>query len=297
MRLTEYEKQVRREIERWQQDEPSAAGLAGTLTGALSGGLAGLPGALSGLARQAADLAMRPVDWAVGQVVPPEVLDRLSEAVGQALGYLNDASTWTFEEEDVLEKARARGIDAEGVEALRDVPLEELDPLARGFFNQNALLAAIEGGGASLGGPLLIAADVPLLFTINFRVIQQVAASYGFPLRAPEFQPLVVSIYNVAASNSRDAKHAALRELSVAAAAFAHETGYRGRRAQDTFREQNRHVPRELAKNLAARKLGQLIPIAGAAVGAGVNYWFTEQTAETSSMLFRSLYLERKERM
>ncbi|MDX1531215.1 MAG: EcsC family protein, partial [Rhodothermales bacterium] len=142
-----------------------------------------------------------------------------------------------------------------------------------------------------------IAADIPLLFTINFRVIQQVGGAYGFPLKRPEFKPLVVAIYNVAASGSREAKQAAVRELSVAAAAFAHDTEYRGRRATGTFREQNRHVPRELAKNLAARKLGQLIPIAGAAVGAGVNYRFTEGTARTAYMLFRQLYLERKERL
>jgi hypothetical protein len=296
MRLTEYEKQAQREIDRWQAGEPVVSGLSG-LAGALSGNFSELPGALTGLARQAADLVMKPVDWAVEQVVPTEVVDRLSDAIGQGLNFLNEASVWTFEEEDLLEKARARGIDVTRSSQLRDRPLEELDPLARGFFSQNSLMAAIEGGGTSLGGPLFIAADIPLLFTINFRLIQQVGGAYGFPLRGQEFSPLVVSIYNVAASGSRDAKHAALRELSVAAAAFAHDTDYRGRRTQGTFREQNRHVPRELAKNLAARKLGQLIPIAGAAVGAGVNYWFTEQTAKASYMLFRSLYLERKERL
>ena len=196
-----------------------------------------------------------------------------------------------------LDDARARGLEVETVDDLRDQPLEALDPLAREFFNQNSILAAIEGGGTSLGGPLFIAADIPLLFTINFRLIQQIGGAYGFPLRRPEFQPLVIAIYNVAASGSQASKHAAVRELSVAAAAFAHDTGYKGRRASGTFREQNRHVPRELAKNLAARKLGQLIPVAGAAVGAGVNYWFTDQTAKTATMLFRSLYLERKERL
>jgi len=288
MRLTEYEKQAQREIERWHQGE--------AITGWPSA-FADLPRSLTGLARQATNLVMKPVDWAVEKAVPPAVVDRMSDAIADTLGYLSEASTWTFEEEDLLEKARQRGLEVESLRDLRDRPLEDLDPLARDFFNQNAVLAAIEGGGTSLGGPLFIAADIPLLFTINFRVIQQIGGTYGFPLRQPEFQPLVVAIYNVAASGSRDAKHAALRELSVAAAAFAHETGYRGRRSEGTFREQNRHVPRELAKNLAARKLGQLIPIAGAAVGAGVNYWFTEQTAQASYMLFRSLYLERKERL
>ena len=272
MRLTEYEKQALREIERWQHGETS-------------------------FLQQAIDFAMKPVDWAFEQVVPIELVDKLSDAIVDGLGVLNDASAWTYEEDDVLEKARARGLEVETVDDLRDQPLEALDPLAREFFNQNSILAAIEGGGTSLGGPLFIAADIPLLFTINFRLIQQIGGAYGFPLRRPEFQPLVIAIYNVAASGSQASKHAAVRELSVAAAAFAHDTGYKGRRASGTFREQNRHVPRELAKNLAARKLGQLIPVAGAAVGAGVNYWFTDQTAKTATMLFRSLYLERKERL
>ncbi len=282
MRLTEYERRALREVERWEQGEAADPTTVAGLTGML---------------RQAADFVMKPVDWAVEQVVPDSVVDALSDAIAEALGYLNEASRWTIDGEDVLRKARARGLDAATLEDLRDQPLDELDPLARDFFGQNALLAALEGGGTSLGGPLLLAADVPLLFTINFRLIQQVGGAYGFPLAAPEFKPLVVAIYNAAASGSRDAKHAAMRELSVAAAAFAHDTEYRGRRAGDTFREQNRHVPRELAKNLAARKLGQLIPLAGAAVGAGVNYWFTEGTARTAYMLFRSLYLERKERI
>lgn len=289
MRLTDYEKQARREIERWEQGR--ATPLAWPTR------LEDVPGQLSGLARTAANLVMGPVDRMVERAVPPDVMDRLSDAIADGLGRLSEASTWTFEPEDVLEKAREKGIEVASVRDLRDQPLDQLDALARTFFNQNALLAAVEGGGTSLGGPLFIAADIPLLFTINFRVIQQVGASYGFALRDPAFQPLVIAIYNAAASDSREAKHAALRELSVAAAAFAHETGYRGRAASGTFREQNRHVPRELAKNLAARKLGQLIPIAGAAVGAGVNFWFTAQTAETAYMLFRSLYLERKERL
>ncbi|MCY4159510.1 MAG: hypothetical protein OXF48_07855 [Bacteroidetes bacterium] len=37
--------------------------------------------------------------------------------------------------------------------------------------------------------------------------------------------------------------------------------------------------------------------MAGAAVGAGVNYWFTRETAQTSYMLFRSLYIEYKDRL
>ncbi|MEX0598996.1 MAG: EcsC family protein [Rhodothermales bacterium] len=271
MRLSDYEKNARLEIEKWQRGD-------GTVLS------------------QAMNWAMKPLDWVVERTVPPEVIDRASEAVSQFLSFLNDASEWTYDADDVLSAAAKRDVDVSSAEDLRDVPLEKLDPIARSHFTQNAILAAIEGGGTGLGGAFLIAADIPLLFTINFRLIQQIGASYGFPMRGPAFRPLVLSIYNVAASGSRDAKSDALREISVAAAAFAHEQEYRGR-VKGTFRDQNRHLPREIAKNVIERKVGQTIPVAGAAVGAGINYWFTNETAQAAYMLFRGLYLERKDRL
>jgi hypothetical protein len=273
MRLTDYERRAQREIEQWER------------------------GANESLLQQALGFALKPVDWAFNQFVPDGVVDQLGSALTQALGALNDASAWTYDEQDLLAKARAAELEVDDVEDLRDQPLEALDALAGSVAGPNTIMAALSGGGAGLGGALFVAADIPILFTINFRLIQQIGAAYGFPMKGPDFQPLVLSIFNVAASGSRQAKSDALRELSVAGAAFAHGSGYRGRPAQGMAREQVGHIPREIAKNLAARKLAQLIPIAGAAVGAGVNYWFTDQTAKAATQLFRALYLERKERL
>jgi hypothetical protein len=272
MRLTDYEKKVRREVDQWRQ-----------------GDLA--------LIQQLFHLAMKPVDWLVERVVPENLVDQASEGIAGFLAILSDASEWTYEEDDLIKAAKKFDVEVDSIEELREEPLEKLDAMARSFFNENSILAAVEGGGTGLGGAVMIAADIPLLFTINFRLIQQIGGSYGFSMRGPEFQPLVLSIYNVAASGSREAKNDAMREMSVAAAAFAHRLEYKGRGSGSTFREQNRHLPREIAKNLIGRKLGQMIPLAGAAVGAGINYWFTMQTAETAYVLFRALYVERKERL
>ncbi len=270
MQLNSFERNARREIEKWERGDSS-------------------------ILVQAMNWAMKPMDWVVERVAPPEVTDQAGAAVEQFLSMLNDASEWTYNTDDVIQAARKRGLDVEQAEDLRRQPLEELDALARSRFSQNTILAAIEGGGTGLGGVFLIAADIPLLFTINLRLIQQIGAAYGFPMRGPAYRPLVLAIFNVAASGGRDAKSAALREISVAAAAFANELEYRGR-VTGTFREQNRHVPREIAKNIVGRKLAQTIPVAGAAVGAGINYWFTTETAEAAFMLFRAMYLEWKER-
>ena len=272
MRLSDYEKRALREVEAWQRGSGNPI-------------------------HQALNWAMMPFDWVVDNFAPPELIDQLGDAVSDALGTLKDASKWTFDEDSVLAKAADYDLEVTSIEDLRDAPLEKLDELALSYTSQNAIMAAVEGGGMGLGGVVLIAADIPLLFTINFRLIQQIGASYGFSLADPSYRSLLLAIYNVAASGSKEVKAGAMREVSVAAASFAHDQEYRGRRSPDTLRAQNRHVPREIAKNLIGRKMGQVIPIAGAAVGAGVNYWFTTQSAEAARMLFRAIYVERKERV
>ena len=42
------------------------------------------------------------------------------------------------------------------------------------------------------------------------------------------------------------------------------------------------------------RKLAQLIPIAGAAVGAGFNYFFVSDVAETACQVYRKRFLDEK---
>jgi len=271
MRLTPYEKEVRREIEKWQ-----------------SGG--------GSFFFKAMNWAMQPVDWVVGRVISPDMEDEADAAVNQFLSLLDDASKWAADPEGVLRSARKRGLEAESIRDLREADLETLDAIAREHTSQSAIFAAIEGGGTGLGGIVLIAADIPLLFSINLRMIQQVAAAYGFELDKETFRPLILSVFNVASSGSTDAKVDAMREISVAAAAFANDLDYRGK-VRGSFRDQNRHLPREIVKNVLGRKLAQSIPIAGAAVGAGINYWFTTECATSALMLFRALYLERKERM
>ena len=270
MRLSTDEREARRAIDDWSQRNGSPVS-------------------------QLFNWAMQPVDWVVERSVSPDMLDRAETVTADALAQLSDMSARTGVLDTVLTDAQEQGIDVDAVEALREESLDTLDPLARKRMQQNALIAALEGGGTGLGGAALILADIPLLFTINFRVIQTISACYGFPMHDPTYRPLVMAMFTAAASGSRAARSDALREASVAAAALVHDHPYSGRRT-GTFHEQNRHVPREIAKALIRRKVGQLIPLAGAAVGAGVNYWFTKSTAETAFMCSRALYLDWKER-
>lgn len=89
----------------------------------------------------------------------------------------------------------------------------------------------------------------------------------------------------------RDARNEALRKASVAAAGFANELDYSGR-GSGPFRDQNRDVPRTIAKALIEHRLEQTFPLAG----AGVNYCFTSKTTESAFTCTGALYLDGKQR-
>ena len=271
MRLNSYEKTARRELDGW---------LRGDAT----------------MLAQAMDWVMRPVDWVIEQSVPDSVVDQMSEAVGVFLRRLNDAGKWAVDLDGILNEAREMQLEVSQVEDLRDQPLESLDTLAQGLFTRNVMMAALSGGGTGLGGGVFIAADIPILFVINLHLIQRIGAAYGFAMKSPEYSPIVLAIYNAAAANSREARANAVREIGILAASLAGNVSYKGR-VRNTMSNQSRHLPREIAKNLVGRKLLQTIPLAGAVVGAGVNFWFTRETARTTYMLFRYLYIEYKERL
>ena len=82
-----------------------------------------------------------------------------------------------------------------------------LSALAR-ISCENARFCAQYTRLSDIVSAVLIAADIPLLFGINLRLIQQIGAAYGFDVSGPEFGPLVLSIFNVASSGSKESKKA-----------------------------------------------------------------------------------------
>ncbi|PSQ92600.1 MAG: EcsC family protein [Bacteroidetes bacterium SW_4_67_19] len=285
-----YEENAAKEIRRWADGDPSALS-------------------------KALRLLSKPLDWAAERSATESAMKEVNERIVAVLDSLSEASTWTYDPEHVLGRARddIDLADTASLADLRAAPMPRLDELARTFFTENTILSALEGGGTGLGGVALLAADVPILFTINLRLIQQVAASYGFRFGGPRARPLVLRVFSAAVADTPEARQEALRELRAAgkaaargeapgtdrddigvAAASSEGTDPEGTEGTDTTENQSRVLINEIARNIAAREMAQLIPLAGAATGAGLNYWFTSATAEAAYMLSRALFLEHR---
>jgi hypothetical protein len=276
--LTPYEKHARFEIDQWRDEKD------GLLTNALN-------------------VVGAPVGWLYNRM-PNNLSKTLEKAVMGSLGMLNNAAQWTYSDNHIIKDAKRLGIAIKDYRDLSECDLEQLDKLAQQYFMQNKLVAALEGATCGFGGLVLIAADVPLLFTISFRAVQQIGYSYGFEMDSPDMLPVVMNIFNAGSAGSSTAKVSAMADMHIAAAAFA-KGGRRwtyNRVAAQTqtgiiaklLKDRTKYLPQQIAQHITKRKLGQAIPLIGAAVGGGFNYWFLQSTTRSAYMIFRDMYLVRK---
>ncbi len=273
--LSKYEAGARSEIETWKQKE--------------SGILSTVLGGVGWLANK------------VGSVVPNVIADPIMKAVLGALEALKDGALWTYSDAQILKEAQKIGLQANSVSELRGQDLELLDKLAQRQFTSNKVAAFLEGGALGFGGGFLIAAEVPALFMLSFRAIQQIGSSYGFDMSNPNMRPVVLSILSAGSGASAAAKTGLLLDMTIAAEAFAAKWTYEKVAKQTAtgaaakaLREATKHLPKKIAENVAKRKLAQAIPFVGAGIGAGFNYWFLSTTCETAYMAFRDLHIRRR---
>ena len=274
--FTSYERRVRDEIDKWQ------CGKDGILTRALN-------------------FIGKPIEWTFDNVIPAAVKEALNKAVMGFMEMLKDASYWTYSKQGIIEKARTMGVEVNDYRELGNHDLEILDRLARSYFLSNKIFAALEGAGCGLGGLFLIAVDIPALFGVSFRAIQQIGSCYGFDMEDPDLLPVVMSVFNAGSAATSAAKATALADMRVAAIALGKNWTYKkvAERTQtgiivNLLKERTKQLPQQIASNVTKRKLSQAIPIFGSAIGAGFNYWFMSNTANSAYMIFREMYLTRK---
>ena len=274
-----YEQQVREEIAAWKNEKD---------------------GAITHAIRRAGKI-VQPVTGVMMAAVPNSVKSTVMDAVLGALEAMNDAAYWTYRDADVLRVARSEGAEATCIEDLAKNDMKALDCSARRFFMSNKLIAMLEGAGCGLGGWAFVAADVPALFTVSFRAVQQIGSCYGVDMRDPQMVHVVMRVFNAGSATAPEVKAAALFDMHVASIAMAKKWTYQ-KTAEKTqtgvmikaLKEATKHMPRQISRHVTKRKLAQGIPFVGAGVGGFFNYRFLSNTCRSAHMLFRELYLTRK---
>ncbi len=137
--------------------------------------------------------------------------------------------------------------------------------LARVAMKKHIRLARLEGGALGIGGVITAAPDLVALLWLQSRMVWYIAAAYGYdpnhPMRPAEYLALQ-GLYDTPAQ-AREALDGVGKRLAFALA----EKTLTGRRPEMLHIRLAKYV----AKRIARRYAGRLIPLIGAPIGAVQN--------------------------
>jgi hypothetical protein len=149
------------------------------------------------------------------------------------------------------------------------------EQLARVAFKKHVRIARLEGGALGVGGAITAAPDLVALLWIQGRMVFYIAAAYGYdpchPMRPAEYLALQ-GLYETPAE-ARTALDGVGKRMALA---MVERTLLSGRRTDAL----HLRLAKYIAKRLARRYAGRLIPLIGAPIGAIQNGSATKQLGE-----------------
>jgi hypothetical protein len=249
----------------------------------------------SGPMARFAQAVFKPVELIADRVVPDSALELLGDAIERGLKWVGEIADRSVDVDALLSRFDELGVAATGPEVLRDADFRIMDEVAQGAASSDSIAALLEGAGCGLGGVALIAADIPLLLGISFRVVRRVSLCYGFDPSDPAEKAIAFKVFELAIGGTRE-RYDRLLELD---ALYDELDGLDPKeRAEKAAVLGALLISREFVKKLAAlllsRKLAQAIPIIGSVVGGGFNYAFVDDVGLVTRQVMRRRVLSRR---
>lgn len=193
------------------------------------------------------------------------------------------------------------GREVTSLDDLRRLPLRDLDTAAAGLERRYIAAASASGGAAGalsalpgVGAPIALSAlgaDVVASTATLLAAVADYGAAYGRDVSRPEEAQFAVGLVSLGAvARDSQARQVVLTDLHAVSVLLAKGT---------TWSELSRHasvkalqaVFDKLGIRLTQRKLGQVLPYAGAAVGGTVGAALADHTCEAARQQYRRRYL------
>lgn len=178
----------------------------------------------------------------------------------------------------LLQLRAAYRMPISGYHGVYSLEIGEIDMVADSVIRSGMKVAAVEGAGFGLGGLITIVPDLGILSAITMRTIEKLSLVYGFEFKTDDD----------------------IAELWVAAASAAGVDISRELLEKEVV---NKFVPKVIQRiaakasaEVVEKWAGRVIPLASAAIGAGLNYWFVRAWGERAKLHFRRRHLMLRER-
>jgi hypothetical protein len=216
-------------------------------------------------------------------LLPEQIQDLLKP--GKTPERINHAITWAARRDPaVLQEHIARHHAVKRFEDIRDLPLKQLDDVAKHFarkFRRRALLTgAITGLPGGLWALVAAGADVQLTAVYAVRMAADIAQSYGYDTSIIEEQAHLAEVLALAAGidSLRGVGNWLTREGLIHV-------------LPELLPKILIKVSVEITEEQAAKLVGRLIPGVGAAVGGAIDYTFLRVAGERATAYYRNRYM------
>lgn len=242
----------------------------------------------------------KPIDFAY-RAVPEALKERISQALYQVLLQVREHSRDTVRRQALYDKISAAvGLDVSDPHNLARQGLPALDKAAYQVLSAHRQLAVVQGGVTGAAGLPGLVADIPSLYFLVFRCVEEIACCYGFPADSEEERDHMLKVVDVGHYLESGNKRKGMLELES-----MDDMLRRGAPVKDLERtvvaKGLQQLSRQLSSRLVQRKLAQTLAVVGAVIGAGVNAALVSDVGTTAIHAYRrrrlrQMALRRRER-
>jgi uncharacterized protein (DUF697 family) len=223
--------------------------------------------------------------WERELLKPPGILEKTSRSIQ---GKINEVipekvhTAITSAVKGIVQTALFGADYLPKTDPLLNATLSERDRRARELIDTYKKIAAAEGAGTGAGGVLLGLADFPLLIGIKMKCLFELAHVYGYGAKHYRERLYILYVFQLAFSGQkkRPELFRTIRDWPAASDSLS---------AEQAAREQIdwKQLQQEYRDTIDFRKLLQLVPLIGAAVGAWANYGLLEELGVTAINCYR----------
>ncbi len=231
---------------------------------------------------------------------------------------LGKVASSTVRSATLVKRFEAAGFDLSSIRDIHSLDLEEVDSVVKrgriryghsgaAFVSGVVSGAVVTGAEVMLTGETIagkgakkapelgalaaaIGMDVVSVFTLCVRTVAETAQCYGYDPGEPEEQVFMMSVLGLGAATGAQSKAAAYVELSQLTQMLFRNKGWDQLNEKVLTKVANKFAS-AFSVHLTKKKLGQIVPVVGMAVGGILNFAMVDKVAESADYAYRERFL------
>jgi hypothetical protein len=211
----------------------------------------------------------------------PSVIDKLTKGSQKKINSILPDKYHTIMTEAIknISKAVISGSEFITKKTYSDMSFYDREELVRKKLETYKTTAMIEGAGTGAGGFLVGLADFPLLLTIKFKFLFDVASVYGFDVKDYKERLFILHVFQLAFSSQE--------HINKTFSEIENWDSYSETLPEDINKFDWQTFQQEYRDYIDLAKLLQMLPAVGAFVGAYVNSKLLDKLGETAMNCYR----------